>query len=81
MASTGSPGICHKVRVEAHKLNWADTLMLVRESPSGSCMPAASTSAHGQGPRAATLSGSSSLESEGGPLQRPNNAPGLRQAM
>jgi hypothetical protein len=62
-------GTYHKVRVEGRKLNWADTLMLVRESPPGWCKPAVSTAAHGPGPRAANSAGKQ-LESEGGPLQR-----------
>jgi non-heme chloroperoxidase len=53
LAARHGLGTYHKVRVEAHKLNWADTLMLVLEASAGWCKPAVSTSAHGKGPRAA----------------------------
>jgi hypothetical protein len=50
-------GTYHKVRVETHQLNSANTLILVRESPPGWCQPAASMSAHGQGTTSCELSG------------------------
>jgi len=53
VASICSPGICHKVPVEPHKLNWPRAWCSFSNHPSGSCKQAASTSAHGQGPRAA----------------------------
>jgi hypothetical protein len=76
LAAEHGLGTYPKVRAEAHKLDWADTLILVRESPPGWCMPAASRSAHGQGPRAAN-SVDKRLESESGALQWPNNSSDL----
>jgi hypothetical protein len=58
LAARHGLGTYHKVRVEAHKLNCADTLMIALEASAGWCKPAVSTSAHGKGLRAATLSGS-----------------------
>jgi hypothetical protein len=58
----------HKVRAEAHQLSWADTLMLVHESPPG--WPYRLRHIHRQGAAAANVA-DAQLQSEGEPAATP----------